>query len=321
MIDPFLRARLDSEVYASYGDASHTNAGVFKDVEVLATVPAHINDFAIVDPPNEVKYGYYEVLLKQNKREAEKWDQVLAQASIYVFDPQPALDRMQDHWLYQWVKLRYGQIVSEWWLMDKLATDVCRLVPQVWLHAVDLMDGVALKAVGNVGRATNSMNNLIDGCSGSFVNVRRVMLEGQHVFRHVLDHRPRITSFDEPTDELSFKAPVQDVIVSIAPPVVFDEGHCRDLDILEGGRLQQRRRLERGLGSTGLPAHVPGRIELASSKKLFALQVADVAAGRARDIYAAKGALTLTEYFADVVVNGRRLSAIPNRGHLTRARY
>ena len=311
-MDLQLSARLSNVSFASYGDASYTAAAdQMKSVEVLATVPSVLRDFSVARPPYEVKYDHYERLLKVDRREAERWDQLLLQASVYVFDPKPALDKLKDQYLYTFMKAEFGEHHAEWWLMNEVANDATFLMPQVWLHAVDLHDGVGVNAFRDFDAMRRSAVEVFEMCNWNYVNVRRVTLECQHIFSHVLDHRPQITSFDDTTGPRQFGTPIADVIVSIAPPVVFDEGHCRDLSLLDSGRVQQRQRIAQTVHRSALPAHLPGRIELANSKKDFRLQVADVAAGKARDLYLAKGGSSLTEHFTNVIVNGCRLSARP----------
>ena len=119
-LHPELKVRLAEECFVSFGDATHSSVDELKDVEVLAASPEFAEPRGLRLPEGEVKYGYYHRLTKSDKLEASKWDKLLFECPLYIYDPVPAVDRIREHWQWSWMRSEFGQLYAEWWIHNEL---------------------------------------------------------------------------------------------------------------------------------------------------------------------------------------------------------
>ncbi|HEY3783038.1 MAG TPA: hypothetical protein VGL56_18320 [Fimbriimonadaceae bacterium] len=304
-LHPELKVRLAQECFTSFGDASHSAVDELKDIEVLAAAPEFATQDGLQMPGGEIKYSYYHSLTKVNKVEAARWDRLLQQCSIYVFDPIPAMERIREHYTFELYKHWFGSHFIDWWLRNELYNEMLRMHPEYWLNVLDLERDSVIWHVGTSKMAKAAAQRIYDG-TNNIPNLRRVLLESQHMYRHVLDDRPKLTKFDDKQPTLKWSVDIHDLITSIACPVVFDGGHESDLPVLEAGRIQQHSRLLGFSQYSVVPDYVPAEIATRPSHVDFRIQVADVAAGKAKRLYQSGRLEELRTSFCDLVVNGTR---------------
>lgn len=309
-----LEEAIRSNALLSFGDATWKGATELEAIELLAAIPEDADDFNVRRPAGEIKFDFVKKMFlddkKKNKDVAEraKWDKAVAQAKVYVFDPKTAVSRLQASESYTELKQSKGLTVAEDWLYDQVGIHSAMLAPSVWLHATEIIDQSTSISPGNLRLMRVQARSFWKSCV-NLQNLRRQMLNQQHLYVHVLDERPYNSAFDERGYISKVSVRLPELVVSLATPFTMDDGHADfDIPLIDQGRQEHRERLRSYSFYHYLPTYTPGVVNVVSSKSEFRVQLADVAAGRARQLYQQEGLEALTELFPTLHFNGRRLS-------------
>jgi len=304
-----LQTAIETHSLLSFGDGSWNTGDILKAVEVLAAVPEDANDFNVERPTGEISYTFVESLFKKKKQvEISKWNKAIGQANVYIFDPAPAVNRLQTSETYQNLAEEKGYGDAEVWLNNRLGLHAAMLVPPVWLHAVEITDYSTVLSMGSVPQMFEAASAFAKSCRNMH-NLRRQLLYQQHLYLHILDERPPNQAFDDRNYIAKVTVRLPELVVSIARPFVMDEGqHQFDIPLIDQGRLIHRQRLAGYQFFEYLPEYTPGEVRSAKSKNEFRVQLADVAAGRARYLYEKFGAEPVVDTFPVAYLNGRRLT-------------
>jgi hypothetical protein len=293
----------------SFADESRTNTGRIDDLEVLAAVTQGMCPPEPVHLDREFKYGYYEVLVRRRDRtRLQSWDAALRGAQVFIYDSRPAIEALRLSPHYGHLLRACNRDAAEEWLADQLLWETCLLDPYVWMHGKYLCDEWTDWAVPDWGRLRDAILARVDG--GNLVNVRRRTLRSQALATGMLDYRPPMTAFDmRGRKTINLEMPVEEFVLAITPQVVYDCGHTSDIAGFDAARRDARSLLCDYEMSRALPPFVPGEIAEVPSHKDPHVQLADVAAGRARDMYMGRGGReAVGRFFSEAFVNGVRIS-------------